>query len=199
MPAHEPAAPVTLRQEVPVVGVVRVAHRVVRARPVHPLPELSRLLGLEGRELLDALAARARERREAHRLDLTLAVHAECLLDLDLHPQALTVEAVLEPLVVAAHGPVALEDVLVRAAARVMDAHRVVGGDGPVEEGVAGAAPVLLDEAPEDLVTIPELERVARDGDEIERPRLREHVRLPSVGSGGRRDDARKHHGRQEP
>jgi hypothetical protein len=56
----------------------------------------------------------------------------ERLLDLDLYPEPLAVEAVLEALLEPPHGAVTLEEVLVRPAPRVMDAHRVVGGDGAV-------------------------------------------------------------------
>ena len=52
----------------------------------------------------------------------------------DLDPQALAVEAVLVALVLAEHRVEALVQVLVRPTPRVVDAHRVVGGDGAVEE-----------------------------------------------------------------
>src|SRR4029077_19860521 len=66
------------------------------------------------------------------------------LLDLDLDPQALRVEAVLVALVETAEGLVALEDVLQRAAVAVVDAGRVVGRDRPVHEGEGRPAGVLL-------------------------------------------------------
>jgi len=75
----------------------------------------------------DALAALRRELRETVLLDLPLRAEAEGLLDLDLDPQTLGVEAVLVALVEAAEGLVALEDVLQRAAVAVVDAGRVVG------------------------------------------------------------------------
>ena len=67
-------------------------------------------------------------------LDLPLVVEAELAFDVDLDPQALAVEAVLVALLLAEHGVVALEEVLVRPAPGVMDAHRVVGGDRSVDE-----------------------------------------------------------------
>jgi polyisoprenyl-teichoic acid--peptidoglycan teichoic acid transferase len=68
---------------------------------------------------------------------------AELALDVDLDPQALAVEAVLVALVLAEHGVEALVEVLVRTAPGVVDAHRVVGRDGPVEEAPARPARVL--------------------------------------------------------
>ena len=59
---------------------------------------------------------RARELGEPVLLDLALRVEPERLLDLDLDPEALAVEAVLVALVEAAHRLVALEDVLQRPA-----------------------------------------------------------------------------------
>ena len=74
------------------------------------------------------------------RFDLQL----QFLLDLDLDPEALAVEAVLVAQLVAGHGEVALVGVLVGAAPGVVDAHRVVGGDRAVEEGPLRLAAVLL-------------------------------------------------------
>ena len=60
----------------------------------------------------DPLLAALGELGEPVLLDLALRVEAERLLDLDLDPEALAVEAVLVALVVAAQRLVALEDVL---------------------------------------------------------------------------------------
>ena len=70
-------------------------------------------------------------------LDLALVVEAELALDLDLDPEALAVEAVLVALLLAEHGVVALEEVLVGPSPGVVDAHRVVRGDRPVDEAEA--------------------------------------------------------------
>ena len=51
--------------------------------------------------LRDAVAAGARELVETVRLDLALRVEPERLLDLDLDPEALAVEAVLVALILA--------------------------------------------------------------------------------------------------
>ena len=83
---------------------------------------------------------------DAERLDVALRGEAQVALDVDLDPQALAVEAVLVALVLAQHRVEPLVEVLVRAAPGVVDAHRVVGGDRPVEEAPAGSAGVLRPE-----------------------------------------------------
>src|SRR4029450_12827971 len=108
----EPATLVALLEKVPVVLDVEIRHREVRAWPVHPLPQLSGLLRLDTGEVEHALATGAGEALEAERPDLALRVEPQRLLDLDLHPQPLAVEPVLEPLIVAAHRLVALDHVL---------------------------------------------------------------------------------------
>ena len=200
MPHVEPAPLVAPLQEAPVVFDVGVGHREVGAGPVHPLAELLRLLGLDLREVGHPLAAGAREALQAERLDLPLRVEPQRLLDLDLHPQPLAVEAVLESLLVAAQRPVTLDDVLERASPRVVDPHRVVRGDRAVEEGEASSPAVLGHETREDVLSLPELPRGGRDGDEVKRPRRGEHARLPlSMCRATRGRCGGKRNGRQEP
>src|SRR5262245_63815757 len=124
--------------------------------PVHPLTELPRLLRLDGREVTDASVAGPSEAGEAEGLDHSLRVEAQRLLDFDLDPESLAIETVLEPLLVATQGLVALDHVLVGAAPRVMDPHGIVGGDRPVEEGEARTAAILGHEARADLLQLPE-------------------------------------------
>ena len=143
----EPAARVALLQEAPDVLDVRVREGQVVVAPVHPHAEALRLLRHHADVARDALLAALRELGDPVVLDLALRVEAELLLDLDLDPEALAVEAVLVALVVAARGVVALEDVLQRAAPGVVDAHRVVGRDRAVDEAEARAAGVLLAQA----------------------------------------------------
>ena len=97
-----------------------------------------------------------------------LRLEAEFLLDLDFDPQPLAIEAVLIPLLVAGHGEVALVGVLVGAAPGMVDAHRVVGGDGPVEERPARLAAVLRAKLLENLGVVPELEDGPLLGREID-------------------------------
>ena len=147
-------------QERPDVLDVRVAEGVVVVVPVHPLPEPDELLRHDLAEVRDAVAAAARELGEPVLLDLALRPEPELLLDLDLDPEALGVEAVLVALVEAAHRLVALEDVLQRPAVAVVDARRVVGGHRAVHEAEFRAAAVALPEAVEGLLTLPDLEHL---------------------------------------
>src|SRR5207302_9154856 len=151
----EPAAPVRLGEESPDVLDVRVREGEVVVAPVHPLPEPLRLIGHDPHIPGDPLLAALGELGEAVVLDLALRVEAELLLYLDLDPEALAVEPVLVALVEAAERLVALEDVLQRAAPRMVDAHRVVGRDRPVDEAPARVAAALLAEAVEGALLVP--------------------------------------------
>jgi hypothetical protein len=156
--AVEPPAAVALLQEAPDVGDVRVGHREVRPLPVHPLAEPLGLPGLHARVLGDAIAAGAHEALQAVRLDVAFRVQAERLLDLDLDPQALAVEPVLVAQLLAEAGVVALEQVLQRAAPRVVGAHRVVRGDRPVEERERRPAGAQLAQLLERALALPAIE-----------------------------------------
>src|SRR5436305_370340 len=79
-----------------------------------PLAETLRAAGQRLGRPDDDVAALAGEVLQAVLLDLALRVQAELVLDADLDPEALAVEAVLVPLVVAALRLVALEDILER-------------------------------------------------------------------------------------
>ena len=96
---------------------------------------LDRILGVG----VDALATRAREVGEPERLDVGLATEAERPFDLDFDPEALAVEAVLVATALALHSVEADDRVLQGAAPCVVDTHRVVRGDRPVEEAELGA------------------------------------------------------------
>ena len=145
--------------------------QLVRVVPVHPHAEADRLLGLARGVGQDPLLAERHEAVDAVRLDVALAREAEVALDVDLDPQPLAVEPVLVALVLAEHRVEALVQVLVRATPGVVDAHRVVGGDRPVEEAPARAAGVLRAQARErpslppcasDLVLLGDEDRASR-------------------------------------
>ena len=138
-----------------------------RVVPVHPVAEPDALLGLAGGERQHPLLAQAHELGDAVRLDVALAREAQVALDVDLDPQALAVEPVLVALVLAEHRVEALVEVLVGAAPGVVDAHRVVGGDRPVEEAPARAALVLRAEPRERAPLGPLPEQVVLLGDEV--------------------------------
>ena len=107
--------------------------------------------------MLDAVHALVRELIHPVRLDILLGLKAELLLDLDLHPKALGVKAVLIAAVLALHGVVAQEGVLERAAPGVVDAHRVVGRDRPVDEAEALVPGILRFQLAKAVVLLPEL------------------------------------------
>ena len=134
------------------------ATQLMRVVPVHPHSEPYRLLGLASRVCQDALLAEADEFGDAVGLDVALIGKAQVLLDVDLDPQPLAVEAVLVSLVAALHRPEPLEEILVGATPRVMDAHRVVGRDRAVQEAPALTARVLGTQAGECPALTPDIE-----------------------------------------
>jgi hypothetical protein len=182
----EPLARMALLQEAPDVLDVRVREGQVVVAPVHPHSEALRLLGHHADEARHALLAALRELGDPVLLDLALRVEAELLLDLDLDPEALAVEAVLVALVVAARRVVALVDVLQRPAPGVVDAHRVVRRDRPVDEAEARPAGVLLAEALEGALLLPALQHLPLEGGMVGHTRERlEHRSMVSTGNNG--------------
>src|SRR3954447_25094822 len=151
-------------QHPPDVLDVRVAEREVVVSPVHPLAEALRALPELVRRPHDLVAAAARELLEPELLDVALRVEAEVVLDADLDPEALAVEAVLVALVEALERLVALEDVLQRPAPGGVDEKRLVRGDRPVDEREGRAAPVLLAQLLEDPGLLPPVEDLLLDG-----------------------------------
>src|SRR5207244_10350237 len=137
-------------EEVPDVLDVVVRHRVVGVVPVHPLAEPNGLLSDDIGVFEDPLPTRLDKALETVLLNLALGVEPQLLLDLDFHPQALAIEAILVALVEALHGPEALIDILVGATPGMMHAHRIVGSDRPIEEGIARTAPIPFDQLSEE-------------------------------------------------
>src|SRR6185436_2396413 len=125
--------------------------------------------------------AQRHELRDAVGLDVALALEAEVALDVDLDPQALAVEPVLPALVLAEHGVVPLEQVLVGAAPGVVDAHRVVRGDGAVQEAPVGPARVLRAQSRERPPVAPLGQQIVLEGDEIRACGHRSEHRGPAI------------------
>ena len=151
--------------------------QLVRVVPVHPHAQADGLLGLLRGVGQHALLAQAHEGVDAVALDVPLAGVAQLPLDVDLDPQALAVEAVLPALVLAEHRVEALVEVLVGPPPGVVDGHRVVGGDGPVEERPRLVARVLRPQAQERRTLPPQVQDAVLLGRE--------------VGLGGKRTEAR--------
>jgi len=158
VPSVEPPAAVDLLEEPPDVLDVRVRKREVAVRPVHPHPEAAGLVGDHAGEARNPLLAAVGELSDSVLLDVPLRVQPEGLLDLHFDPEPLAVEPILVPLLEAAQCLVALEDVLQRAAPRVVDAHRSVRRDRPVEEAPPRSVGVLLAKPIEDPLSVPPLE-----------------------------------------
>ena len=146
--------------------------------PVHPVSEPDRLLGLSRGEGEDAAFALVHKVVDAVFVDGGLCAQAQLFFDLDLNPQSLAVEAVLVPLVVAHHREESLVGVLVGAAPGVVDAHRIVCGDRPVEEAPARPASVSLTQLLEDFLILPELQSRVLTTNEIGVFDFLEHVLL---------------------
>jgi hypothetical protein len=111
--------------------------------PIHPVAQANGLSALNSRVLQHPGLAQLHEIGHAEGLNVALALEAEFLLDLHLHPQALTVKALLVAHLTPAHGPEAVPQVLVGAPPAVVDTHGVVGGDGAINEAPVGLALVL--------------------------------------------------------
>ena len=155
---EDPAPLVDDLEELPDVLDVGVGERVVVVPPVHPLPEADRAGRQLGGRLLDDGAALRGERGEAVLLDLPLGVQPELLLDADLDPQALAVEAVLVALVVAVERLVAQEDVLQGPTPGGVHGQRLVRRDRTVDEAELRTVRVLRPQLVERALTRPEVE-----------------------------------------
>ncbi len=141
--------------------------QLVGVVPVHPHAQADRLLGLLRGVGQHPLLAQAHERVDAIALDVPLAGVAQLPLHVDLDPETLAVEAVLPALVVAEHRMEPLVEVLVGPPPRVVDGHRVVGGDGPVEERPLLVARVLCPEAQERRTLPPQVQDAVLLGREV--------------------------------
>ena len=107
---------------------------MIRVVPVHPHAETFGLFGDDVREPVHPLFAKLHEVTDSVRFDIQLGLETQLFFDLDFDPQSLAVEAVLEPLFVALHIAESQEQVFITPAPGVVDAHRVVCGDGAVYE-----------------------------------------------------------------
>ena len=108
-----------------------------------------------------ACFAQAHKVIQAKGFNILLGLKALFLLRQYLYPQALAVKAVLVAQLAPLHGAEALHGVFVRAAPPVVDAHRVIGRDRPIDKGPVGLAFVKLAHLLERAVFLPELEQLA--------------------------------------
>jgi hypothetical protein len=152
----DPAGLIALLEEVPDAFDVEVGVRKVGVGPVHPLAEADGLLGDDLGEAPHALLAGQHELADPEVQDVVFGLEAELTFDLDLHPEALAIEPVLPVGVEAVHGLVAQRDVFERPAPSVVDAHWVVGGNGPIDKAKERPVSVLGAQLLEAVVAGPE-------------------------------------------
>ena len=187
-------------EESPDGVVVLVRHREIRVGPVHPIPEPNRLLRLNPGVLSYTLLALFDEAVDPELLDLAFRGETEFLLDLDLDPEPLAVEAVLVPELAPVHRPVALKGVLQCATPGVMDTHGIVCRDRSVEERPVLLTTVFTPQLLERGGLVPELEHSMFELDEIE-PGIDLSIHFFSLCSGrnrsGRPRRARKPTGQE--
>src|SRR5262245_40471407 len=107
--------------------------------PIHPVAKADGLLGLNPGELIHAGFALFYKLVNAPKavagdevFDVALRLQLQFFFNFDLDPESLAIEAVLKALIVAGHGEVALVGVLISSTPRVMDAHRIIGGNWPI-------------------------------------------------------------------
>ena len=157
MRAYQPAALVANLQEMPYRSDVQIGIGEIGMIPIHPLTETLALFGDYAREFFNAVHALCGEFVDAVLNDVALDLDTEILLGLNLYPQALRIETVLILAGLTEHRVILDVHVLHRSAPGMVDTHRVIGGDGTVEEAEAFAVFVLFDEFIETTVIFPEL------------------------------------------
>lgn len=148
--------------------------------PVHPVPQTLGLLGLSRRKPEDSAFAFVDEVIDAEFMDSGFGAESQLFFDFDFDPQALAVETVLVSLIMARHREESLIRILVRAAPGVMNSHRVIGSDGPVEEAPTPAARVFSSQLLKRLLLQPEPQNGMFAGNKVAvRNRLKHEIRKP--------------------
>src|SRR5262249_17598009 len=99
--------------------------------------------------------------------NFALGAESEAFFHLNLHPQSLTIEAVLVAQLAPVHGVIALVHILERAAPGVMDSHRVVGRNRSIQERPMGSIRVFGAEFVEYAALVPQTQDFALHGWEI--------------------------------
>ena len=128
----------------------------------------------------DGLAAGLVEALNAVGLNLPLALEAELLLHLQLHGKPVGVPACPPGRVVAPHGLVAGEEVLVAPGLGVAHVGEAVGGGRALVDGVAGTAFAVFHALLEDLFPLPEGQDLLFQLGKVGLADLLEHLPPPS-------------------
>ena len=133
------------------------------------------MFGLHAGELVDAVFASLHEGVDARLdvagdevLDVAFALQIQRFFDFDFDPQPLAVEPLLVAQFAAIHREVAVEGILVRAVPGMVDAHRVVRGNRPIEERPRRLARVQCLPLLEDAVRFPERQNLPLERGEID-------------------------------
>jgi hypothetical protein len=106
--------------------------KLVSVVPVHPVPKADGLLGLNSRKIQGSLLASLDELCYSITFDLAFSLETKFFLNLNFHPEALTIEAILVAKPQSLHRLEALKEIFVHAGSRVMKTHRIVRRDRPV-------------------------------------------------------------------
>ncbi len=141
--------------------------KLIGVVPVHPVTESLRLFGLSSRKPEDATFAFVDKVVDAKFMDGGFRAESQLLFNFHLDPQSLAVETVLESLIMAGHRKEPLVRVFVRAAPGMVNAHRVVGGDGTVEKAPTFATCVFSSQLLKRLLLKPEFQYGMFAGDKI--------------------------------
>ena len=141
--------------------------KLIGVVPVHPVTESLRLFGLSSRKPEDATFAFVDKVVDAKFMDGGFRAESQLLFNFHLDPQSLAVETVLESLIMAGHRKKPLVRVFVRAAPGMVNAHRVVGGDGTVEKAPTFATCVFSSQLLKRLLLKPEFQDGMFAGDKI--------------------------------
>lgn len=141
--------------------------KLIGVVPVHPVTESLRLFGLSSRKPEDSAFTFVDEVVDTEFMDSGFCSESQLLFDFDLYPEPLTVEPVLESLIMSGHRKEPLVRIFVRAAPGVMNSHGVIGGDRTVEKTPTLATSVLASELLKSLLLKPEFQDGMFAGDKI--------------------------------
>ena len=125
------------------------------------------MLGLPSRKAEDSAFAFVDKLIDAIFGDGRLGAEAQLLFDFDFPSQTLAVEAVLVTLIMPGHREKSLVRIFIRPTPCVVHAHRVVGGDRPVQKAPTFLAVVFFTQLAEGIVLRPELEDGVLTGNKV--------------------------------
>ena len=126
--------------------------------PIHPIAKSLRLFRLASCKPEDSSLAFVDEVVDAVFMDGGLCAKSQLLFNFNFDPKSLAIEAVLVSLIMAGHCEETLIGIFVRAAPGMVNAHWVIGSDGPVEKAPSLATRVFASQLLKRLLLKPELQ-----------------------------------------